>query len=132
MKKQKPNIHDSMWEGAPPESFAKAKQLRMNATKAEIILWDKLRNHQLEEIKFRRQHPIGFYIADFYCHSFKLIIEVDGEYHFTEEQQRKDDERTAYFIANGLNVIRFTNREIQENINKVIEEIKAALLEISN
>ena len=68
-------------------SFEKAKALRMRETKSEKILWDKLKNNQLDGLKFRRQHPISLYIADFYCHKFKLIIELDGKYHEEKEQK---------------------------------------------
>ena len=132
MKKEKPNIQENMWKGAPPESFAKAEQLRLRSTVAESILWEKLRNRQLAETKFRRQHPIGIYIVDFYCHLHKLIIEVDGDYHFTEEQQIKDSERTMHLNSSGLKVIRFTNDEIEKNVEEVLRVIKATILEITD
>ena len=75
MKKLKPNHDEGMWKGAPSDSFTKAQFLRRNETKAEKLLWEKLRNNQLEGLKFRRQHPVNIYIADFYCHKLKLIIE---------------------------------------------------------
>jgi very-short-patch-repair endonuclease len=81
MKKFKPNYDEGMWKGAPESSFAKAKALRKDETQAEKILWAKLRNNQLKGYKFRRQHPIGLYIVDFYCHQLKLVIEIDGDYH---------------------------------------------------
>lgn len=65
MKKFKPNYNEGMWKGAPQSSFLKAKFLRKNETESEKILWEKLRNNQLKGFKFRRQHPIGLYIADF-------------------------------------------------------------------
>ncbi len=65
MEKYKPDNADGMWKGAPQESFSKALELRRRSTPAEIILWEKLKNHQLDELKFRRQHPIGIYIVDF-------------------------------------------------------------------
>lgn len=74
MKKLKPNYDDGMWKGAPSSSFLKAQSLRNNETKAEKILWEKLIRNQLKGHKFRRQHPISLFIADFYCHQLKLIL----------------------------------------------------------
>ena len=101
MKEIKPGYDESMWKGAPESSFLKAKQLRDNETDAERFLWEKLRNNQFFGQKFRRQHPVSLFIADFYCHKYKLIIELDGEYHFTEEQKILDDERTSLLNSNG-------------------------------
>lgn len=123
MKKFKPNYNEGMWKGAPQSSFLKATFLRKNETESEKILWEKLRNNQLKGCKFRRQHPIGLYIADFYCHKLKLIIEVDGEYHNLPEQIEKDKERTQILESNGLQLIRFTNNEIQKKLEKTVYEI---------
>ena len=68
----------------------RAREFRQNETSVEKILWQSLRNRQILNLKFRRQHQIGDYIVDFYCHELKLIIELDGGYHFTDEQQKKD------------------------------------------
>ena len=126
MKKDKNNRNVGMFKGAPVESFLKAKQLRENMTDAESKLWDLLKNKNLNQLKFRRQHPIGLYIVDFYCHSLKLIIEVDGEYHQNSDQTELDMQRTLNLEEMGLTVIRFKNQEIFENIEKVIERILAA------
>ncbi|MCG2792879.1 MAG: endonuclease domain-containing protein [Weeksellaceae bacterium] len=124
MKKLTTNYDDGMWKGAPSSSFEKAKYLRNNETKAEAKLWEKLRNKQLGGFKFRRQHPISLYIADFYCHQLKLIIEIDGEYHDTKIQIPKDEERTRILEFNGIQVIRFTNKQILSNIDAVLKEIE--------
>ena len=124
MKKLKPNYDDGMWKGAPSDSFSKAQFLRRNETKAEKLLWEKLRNNQLGGLKFRRQHPINIYIADFYCHKFKLIIELDGDYHNQEEQKQKDEVRTEVLRLNGLKIIRFKNEEVEQDINQVLTTIK--------
>ena len=113
-----------MWKGAPSDSFTKAQFLRRNETKAEKLLWEKLRNNQLEGLKFRRQHPVNIYIADFYCHKFKLIIELDGDYHNQEEQKQKDEVRTEVLRLNGLKIIRFKNEEVEQDINQVLTTIK--------
>lgn len=132
MKRHKPYRADGMWKDAPSESFEKAQNLRKNSTSVEEILWAKLRNHQLDNVKFRRQHPIGIYIADFYCHAFKLVIELDGDYHLLKEQQEKDQERTAYLVANGLQVLRFTNTEIEIDCQQVIQKIRTIISELKN
>ncbi len=124
MKKLKPNHDEGMWKGAPSDSFSKAQFLRRNETKAEKLLWEKLRNNQLEGLKFRRQHPVNIYIADFYCHKFKLIIELDGDYHNQEEQKQKDEVRTEVLRLNGLKIIRFKNEEVEQDINQVLTTIK--------
>ena len=124
MKKLKPNHDDGMWKGAPSDSFSKAQFLRRNETIAEKLLWEKLRNNQLEGLKFRRQHPVNIYIADFYCHKFKLIIELDGDYHNQEEQKQKDEVRTEVLRLNDLKIIRFKNEEVEQDINQVLTAIK--------
>ena len=124
MKKLKPNHDEGMWKGAPSDSFSKAQFLRRNETKAEKLLWEKLRNNQLGGLKFRRQHPVNIYIADFYCHKFKLIIELDGDYHNQEEQKQKDEVRTEVLGLNDLKIIRFKNEEVEQDINQVLITIK--------
>ena len=124
MKKLKPNHDEGMWKGAPSDSFTKAQFLRRNETIAEKLLWEKLRNNQLEGLKFRRQHPVNIYIADFYCHKFKLIIELDGDYHDQEEQKQKDEVRTEVLGLNDLKIIRFKNEEVEQDINQVLTTIK--------
>ena len=127
MKKLTTNYDDGMWKCAPASSFGKATVLRNNETDAEKLLWEKLRNNNLGGFKFRRQHPISLYIADFYCHKLKLIIEVDGEYHYTKDQIPKDEERTKILEFNGIRVIRFCNDEILSNIEKALKEIETYL-----
>ena len=130
MKKFKPNYQEGMWKGAPSSSFLKAQELRKNETDAEKILWERLRNNQLKGYKFRRQHPISLFIADFYCHQLKLIVEIDGEYHNLPEQIEKDLERTQILESNGLQLIRFNNEEVQENLENVITKITSKINEI--
>jgi very-short-patch-repair endonuclease len=122
--KRNPFDPDNMWKGAPPQIFSNAKKLRENPTEAEEFLWLALRNNQLNGCKFRRQHPISIYIADFYCHKLKLVIEIDGGYHVSEEQQVLDKERTATIEFQGLKVIRFTNEEVLLKLPEVINKIK--------
>ena len=116
---------ENMWKGASPKIFSNAKKLRDNGTVAEEKLWLAVKNNQIEGFKFRRQHPLSFYIADFYCHALKLVIEIDGGYHLTEEQQLLDEERTKNIEFQGLKVIRFTNEEVLMQLPEVIDTIKA-------
>lgn len=103
----------------------RAVELRNNMTKAEIILWSKLRMRQVEGFKFRRQQPIFDYIVDFYCHEIKLVIEVDGEIHTLPEQRKSDMHRNKILTINGYNVIHFNNHEIETNLDSVIKKIKS-------
>ncbi len=102
-----------------------AQHLRKNPTEAEAVLWQALRAEKLDGFKFRRQHPIGRFIADFYCSQCKLIIEVDGDIH--DEQKEQDAARTAEIEKFGVRVIRFSNDEVLENLTAVIEKIRQAL-----
>lgn len=100
-----------------------SKRMRGNQTMGESALWQNLRSKQLG-VKFRRQHAIGDYIADFVCLTSKLIIEVDGEYHNTPQQQLLDKQRTDFFLRMGYKELRFTNDEILCYIDRVMETIK--------
>lgn len=122
--KRNPFETDNMWKGASSQIFSNAKKLRENPTEAEELLWLALRNNQVDGYKFRRQHPISIYIADFYCHKLKLVIEIDGGYHLTEEQQVLDKERTCTIEFQGLKVVRFTNEDVLLKLPEVIDKIK--------
>ena len=112
-----------MFHGASNLIFENARELRNKQTESEIILWNILKDYKLRGFKFRRQHPIANYIADFYCHKAKLIIEIDGEYHNNKEQVLIDKERTAYFNEIGLQEIRFTNNQVLFEIEIVLNKI---------
>ena len=100
------------------------RQLRNNSTPAESALWEMLRSGRLCGTKWRRQVSIGNYIVDFYCPKAHLCIELDGEDHYTILGDTKDYDRTEYLKSKGLNVIRFENCEIWNDINRVLESIK--------
>ena len=102
-------------------SIPNAKKLRKNQTDAEKKLWSKLRNKQLEGFKFRRQVPIGSFVADFVCYEGKVIIEVDGGQHASQTNQ--DEKRTRWFESQGYRVIRFWNNEVLSNFEGVLEVI---------
>ena len=116
---------ENMWKGASPNIFSNAKKFRANSTEAEVKLWIAVKDNHIEGYKFRRQHPLSIYIADFYCHALKLVIEIDGGYHLTEEQKLLDAKRTNDIELQGLKVIRFTNEEILMHLPEVIDKIKA-------
>ena len=127
-KKNDLQHQDSMWKGAPKELFLKAKDLRNRMTSAELLLWEALKGNKLNGQKFRRQHPIGIYIVDFYNHKNKLVIEIDGEYHDSEEQKIKDFEREEFLHFNGLKIVRFKNETIVNNLSKVLERINDEII----
>ena len=103
----------------------KARQLRKNSTDAEKFLWSHIRNRQLEGWKFRRQVPIGHYIADFVCFELRLIVELDGGQH--AEQLDYDLRRTEFLQAKGYRVVRFWNNEVLGNIEGVLETLTLTL-----
>lgn len=103
-----------------PKLIARAKEMRKNPTPAEKKLWSYLRNFPL---KFYRQRPIDNFIVDFLCEPLKLVIEVDGESHFTESAIIYDQERTRILERYGLTVMRFTNEEVLQNYEGVCLEI---------
>ena len=111
----------------PPLLLAKARELRKVPTTAEKLLWACLRDKQLHNAKFRRQHPLGNYILDFYCHESQLAIELDGGGHAEPEQQKVDVQRTEWLNEQGVTVIRFWNNEVMENIEGVLQRIADAL-----
>ncbi len=124
-------VERSMQYGAKSETILRARELRKNMTDAERILWTRLRNKQMNGVRFRRQHPISFYIADFYCHKHRLVIELDGEVHHSADAKRMDDNRTAEMNRLGITVIRFTNDEVISSIQTVLETIKHQINSLS-
>ncbi|HEX8241898.1 MAG TPA: DUF559 domain-containing protein [Longimicrobium sp.] len=102
-----------------------ARGMRREPTPAEKVLWDVLRGRGLDGLRFRRQHPVGRFVLDFYCPIHKLAVEVDGEVH--DAQQERDAERTAVIEAHGYRVIRFRNEEVLDNLPGVLARIRTAL-----
>jgi very-short-patch-repair endonuclease len=101
-----------------------AKHLRKKSTDVERLLWSHLRAGRFEGLKFRRQHPIGQYIADFVCLERKLIIELDGGQHSFPEDVLKDEQRDAWFEQEGYAVVRFWDNEVLINTSGVLEVLK--------
>jgi very-short-patch-repair endonuclease len=108
------------------KTTAAARKLRKNATRAENLLWQKLRNRQLEGYKFRRQQPVGPYIVDFVNFEKKIVIEIDGGQHAILKE--KDKKRDAWLDDGGFEVIRFWNNEVFENIDGILEAIRDKLI----
>ena len=111
------------------ETLLKSKELRRCLTPEEAVLWTQLKSHKLNGSKWRKQHPIEPYILDFYCASAKLCIELDGQEHYTMQGATKDFERTKFLNSIGIDVLRFENKEIWDNPERVIETIKIKLKE---
>lgn len=103
-----------------------SRRLRANMTDAERRLWSKIRAHQLG-LPFSRQKIIGPYIADFYCHQARLVIEVDGGQHFSEEAYQKDKKRDNYMGNKGLRVLRFSDTDVLTSIDGVVDTILVAI-----
>ena len=110
--------------GTSPLIQQRARELRRRATEAEKILWERLRNRRLRGLKFRRQHPLGPYIVDFYCAAHRLVVEIDGPIHAL--QQEKDALRAQYLNMYGYRVLRFTNEEVLQDIETVLRRILEA------
>ncbi|MBU0646403.1 endonuclease domain-containing protein [Patescibacteria group bacterium] len=103
------------------------KKLRNEPTEPEKILWKEISNKKLNGFKFRRQHGIGDYIADFYCPEAKLVIELDGDSHFEESGIQHDKIRTQQIEQNQIKIIRFNNTDIRDSIEGVIDTIRQHL-----
>jgi very-short-patch-repair endonuclease len=119
----------SMFYNAKPHIFETAKILRDHMTEAELKLWEILRNKQMLNYRFRPQHPIDIFIADFYCHFLKLVIEVDGGIHNTKDQREYDIGREAELHNWGIKVIRFTNKEVINDVYLVKMKIELICIE---
>jgi len=116
--------------GASSEIIKRAAELRKNLTEAEKHLWCKIGKHQVNGLRFRKQHPISKFIVDFYCHTALLIIEVDGDVHLNEEVTERDEGREHELRKLGLNVLRFTNYDVLNNIDGVVEKIRESVAHI--
>ncbi len=124
-------MKENMFYGASRLIFQKAEELRKNMTPAEEVMWGMLKGNQFE-VKFRRQHPISYYVADFYCHELQLVIEIDGSIHNLEAVKLNDAKRENELKKLGLKVIRFTNNDvlyhreiIKEKMQETIRDLKS-------
>lgn len=116
-----------MFYGTQPIIFERAKELRENMTETERILWKCLSKNQLG-VRFKAQHPIANFIADFYCHQHKLVVEVDGGIHNSKEQHERDGFRDEEMSAFEITVLRFTNEQIKTDLENVLRTIKDKLV----
>jgi very-short-patch-repair endonuclease len=110
-----------------PKLKLPSRQLRNKSTEAEILLWSKIRLRQLKDLLFYRQKPLGGYIVDFYCPKAKLVLEVDGAQHFEKDAMEYDRVRDELLKNMGLTVLRFTNVDVLDNIDGVVEVIEKHL-----
>jgi len=102
-----------------------ARELRHAGTLAEQFLWEYLRGRRLNGLKFRRQHPLGPFIADFYCDELRLVIEVDGAVHLETNQRERDQARDEAMSTYRFSVLRFTNDEVLQDTERVLQDISA-------
>ena len=109
------------------KSLLVRRELRNNSTPEEAVLWTQIKSRKIKGYKWRRQHPIGSYVLDFYCPEAKLCIELDGATHYTYSGAREDNIRTSFLNSKGIRVIRFENRLNWDNINGVIDIIEQEL-----
>jgi very-short-patch-repair endonuclease len=107
-----------------------ARTLRRNSSGAERRLWQGLRREQVAGFRFRRQAVLGAFIADFACFDARLIVEVDGATHSTDEEIARDSERSAALAGQGFDVLRFTNDEVYRNLSGVLETIRLRLMDL--
>jgi very-short-patch-repair endonuclease len=117
-------IERHMFYGASKKIFLRAIELRNNMTLAEIKLWEELQKKEIFKARWKRQHPVGIFVVDFYCHKYKLAIEVDGDIHLQEEVREHDDGRSHDIEKLGIRILRFKNQEVFEEI----ESVKACIL----
>jgi very-short-patch-repair endonuclease len=110
--------------GSNPGALVRAKRLRQRSTLSENVLWERLRDRQFLSLKFRRQVAIGPYVADFYCHERRLVLELDGAVHEEERQRAHDQNRDANLSSLGYRVLRFTNEEVLKDTDAVLERIR--------
>jgi very-short-patch-repair endonuclease len=106
-----------------PASIQNARSLRKSATIPERILWDSLRGRRLNGWKFRRQHPIGQFVVDFFCREKCVAVELDGEVHSKIEVAGHDAERDKFLRLQGVKILRFTNNQVLEDLPRVLEAI---------
>ena len=121
---KKRNIDYLLYLNTEERTRKYAKRLRKKETRAEKKLWDLLKGRKCEGLKFRRQHPIHYYVADFYCHEARLIIEIDGGIHTDPKIKEHDENRAAELKRYGIRILRFSNEQVMSYTAEVVYEIK--------
>jgi very-short-patch-repair endonuclease len=120
-----------MYYGAKPKLFEFARRMRHASTEAERLMWWILTSDEFKQHKFRRQHPIANFIADFYSHRLILVVEVDGGYHLDTAQKEFDDFRDEDMGQLGIPVLRFTNDDVKHRSGMVISKLRNYIAEKS-
>jgi len=108
-----------------------AKELRRKMTSSEKALWQHLRSNKIAGVKFRRQHPIKYYIADFYCHAARLVIEADGPIHDRIDRREHDQQRSGVIEDFGIMILRFNNEEIKYHLKYHLKEVLKKIKEVT-
>ena len=119
-----------MHHGAQPSTFRNAAYLRKHPTKTEEILWERLRKNQIEGVRFRRQHPFDKYVPDFYAYSLKLVIELDGNIHEEKSVKLSNAEREAILKLHFLYILRYSNDEVYNHTDDVVDDIRLTVVEL--
>ncbi|MFO7888699.1 MAG: DUF559 domain-containing protein [bacterium] len=110
-----------------PALKERARKLRKNMTEAERKLWSHIRKKQIKDIQFLRQRPIGNYVVDFYAPEVELVVEVDGGQHYQGEEKEYDQKRDDYLQGLGIRILRFSNKEVLENVGGIVGEIEKVI-----
>ena len=117
------SYNNNLHKEAIGKLYQYGRELRLESTEAEKLLWAELRNKKLNGLKFRRQHPIDKFVADFYCHEKKIVIELDGSIHDEKINKEYDEARTAMLAGLSVIVLRFKNEDITNNLKEVLKKI---------
>lgn len=117
------SYNDNLHRSAIGKLYEFGRDLRRTSTEAEKILWVQLRNRKLNGLKFRRQHPLDKFVADFYCHEKRLVVELDGTVHDDKEVKEYDETRTYILNELGITVMRFRNGEVINDTQRVLSTI---------
>jgi very-short-patch-repair endonuclease len=121
---------ENLFYGASPLIHKRARELRKKMTHTESLFWNEVSNKRFLEFKFRRQHPIGKFIVDFYCHELKLVIEIDGNIHENIDSKEYDQGRTYELEEFGLQVLRFQNEEVEKEMEKVLFVLRSKVISL--
>ena len=121
------NLYDTQMR-SPYRTHKQAKSLRQSMSRAEVLLWVRLRERGPDRPAFRRQHPIGPFITDFCCSTARLVVEIDGGVHRREDRMLRDAEREAYLRQRGYRMLRLTDREVLLDPDRAAESVRAALM----
>lgn len=127
LKHMPESYNDNLHKEAIGKLYQYGRELRQELTGAEKLLWAELRNKKLNGLKFRRQHPIDKFVADFYCHEKKLVIELDGGVHDENINKEYDEARTAMLAGLNVIVLRFRNEDVTNNLKGVLRKISDAV-----